>query len=961
MEAAFFFMFFGLGFMFTGLAVFTGLSHFKTRKLQRQLLDTRIAVHHLQQQLGDLKAKLDPPVEQTETESQSNEFKQSVEQDKPVHSTEPAKTDEEAEFREIQVYPEAEPVPTSPERMEFVAEKPVSPEETPVSAEESPGDPVVSIPKEKESVLQETVSSRSRFEWELLIGGKWLNRIGAVALVIGLAFFIKYAFDHNWINEVVRVLAGGVAGILLLWGGARSHKKKLPVFGQGLIGAGIAVFYVSVFASFNFYKLISLETAFLLMSCVTILAFQQAMRYNALAVSILGWIGGFLTPFLLSSDEGSTLGLFSYLAFLTLGMLLVVVKKANWSILYYLTLMAVYLIYSVWIVGNNQPSELLLRSVFLVMFWGLFFAYEVRSSLRKGQWPIMQTIAAGFHAFLFFLNWNGLLMPKHENWMGAVLLLSGLAYLAPLPVLYRLQKLSSVAGREVMRYGITFLLLLTIACAYQWDGIHLVYAWTLEGAVLVWWGVRNRVRYVNLFAVLLYLLTALRLLLESPDLFADTASRLPVFNQGVFTYIGFALALALSAVLLGKSGEKWADFQAQSFHVGWAVLIFICLTLETTLYFDQLVRTIGPDLRESVRYSRYLVLYLMWVVYSLFVAWIGFKGRIRPMVILSWVFLGLGVASAAFWGGSYGPVEQFIPVYNLRFATIVAAAAGIYVHLRWWRRYEHGMKLRALPVILVVSMAILLFELISAEVGDYFGKQLLGANGSIAENIRFSKNLTVFLGWFAYSLLIAWFGFKYRFRSLIYIAWGALGLGVAATLFQGLVYPGIEQFVPVANLRFVTFLAAAVALFIHLEWWKRQNGGSSVRFLPFVFTAVIVILLFELVTVEVSDIFERISYLADQSDMRLLERLDNQKQMWISIVWLLYSVALMAVGIWRKMQMLRMMAIGLFGLSVIKIFLFDLSFLGTLYRIFSFIGLGVILLFVSYLYQRYKHWFNHSG
>src|SRR5690606_34251832 len=82
--------------------------------------------------------------------------------------------------------------------------------------------------------------------------------------------------------------------------------------------------------------------------------------------------------------------------------------------------------------------------------------------------------------------------------------------------------------------------------------------------------------------------------------------------------------------------------------------------------------------------------------------------------------------------------------------------------------------------------------------------------------------------------------------------------------------------------------------------------------------------------------------------------LSNREQLTLSMVWILYSLALMAVGIWRRKQGARMMAFGLFGLTILKLFLFDLSFLETLYRIISFIVLGLILIGVSYVYSRYK-------
>jgi uncharacterized membrane protein len=85
-----------------------------------------------------------------------------------------------------------------------------------------------------------------------------------------------------------------------------------------------------------------------------------------------------------------------------------------------------------------------------------------------------------------------------------------------------------------------------------------------------------------------------------------------------------------------------------------------------------------------------------------------------------------------------------------------------------------------------------------------------------------------------------------------------------------------------------------------------------------------------------------------------ISRLRDLQQLTLSGVWLTYSVVLMVFGLWARRRPLRIMSIVLFGVTILKIFIYDLSFLDTLYRIFSFIGLGLILLAVSYAYQRFK-------
>src|SRR5215467_418873 len=176
--------------------------------------------------------------------------------------------------------------------------------------------------------------SRNRAEWEALIGGKLLNRIGALALIIGVFFFLKYAYDKNWIPPWIRVAIAVLIGASLELGGTTAYKRGLQVFAQGVIGAGIAILYGAGYAaSPNFYNVVDQKTAFLMMSAVTVITFVLAFRYNSFAVSFLGWLGGFLTPFLLSTGHANEVGLFTYIALLDAGLLAVIAVKDSWVIL----------------------------------------------------------------------------------------------------------------------------------------------------------------------------------------------------------------------------------------------------------------------------------------------------------------------------------------------------------------------------------------------------------------------------------------------------------------------------------------------------------------------------------------------------------------------------------------------------------------------------------------------------
>ena len=134
-----------------------------------------------------------------------------------------------------------------------------------------------------------------------------------------------------------------------------------------------------------------------------------------------------------------------------------------------------------------------------------------------------------------------------------------------------------------------------------------------------------------------------------------------------------------------------------------------------------------------------------------------------------------------------------------------------------------------------------------------------------------------------------------------------------------------------------------------------RRHATDYRWIPGllnVFQVTVSLLIFELVTVEVWDYFARAIALEPIEDH--IQRWHSLQQMVLSVTWVVYSILLMAYGIWRRATTLRLAAIIFLELTIMKVFLVDMSSLETLYRIFSFIGLGLILILTSYLYQRYK-------
>ena len=192
--------------------------------------------------------------------------------------------------------------------------------------------------------------TRPPAQWRNLeqrLGDTWLNRVGALVLTLGIAFFLKYAFDNQWIQPAGRVALGLVAGALLLLVGERLQRAAYRGPAQGVVAVGIAALYLSVYAAFAFYQLVTQPVAFAVMVLVTATAAALALHHDARAVAVLANLGGFLTPILLATDRDAGTALFGYLAVLDAGML-VVAWHRRWPELGLMSFAFTHALYVAW-------------------------------------------------------------------------------------------------------------------------------------------------------------------------------------------------------------------------------------------------------------------------------------------------------------------------------------------------------------------------------------------------------------------------------------------------------------------------------------------------------------------------------------------------------------------------------------------------------------------------------------
>ena len=203
------------------------------------------------------------------------------------------------------------------------------------------------------------------------VGLTLINRIGVITLVLGVAFFFKWAVDNNWIGPAGRVILGLFAGLGTLAAGDLLWRKAQRAFAQGITGTGIAVLYLASYAAFGFYHLIPQALAFLLMCSVTVLAFALSLRYGSPSVTALGLFGGYLTPLALNNGEPHPWFLLSYIFLLDIAAMQLS-KRRRWPVLESLSAVATALIYGGWIAKLPLHTGFFPATVALIAYYALF-------------------------------------------------------------------------------------------------------------------------------------------------------------------------------------------------------------------------------------------------------------------------------------------------------------------------------------------------------------------------------------------------------------------------------------------------------------------------------------------------------------------------------------------------------------------------------------------------------------
>lgn len=420
---------------------------------------------------------------------------------------------------------------------------------------------------------------------EDLVGRNLINRIGILITVIGVFIGAKYAIDKNLISPTLRILfgylmSGALAAVAIYL--RKSYKEYSAVMMSG----AVAIFYFITYIGFSFYHLFPQLLAFAIMFIATGFAVGTSIWYNNRFIALMGQVGSYAIPFLLSTGSGNVMFLFAYMCIVNIGLLILSFIK-DWRQIYQIAFYSSWLIFVAlhpW--QQPQYSVVMKMSVLtaqLLIFYGAFLSYKI---WRKEPYHIRDVLVLLLNAIIYYILGQAVIKANTNGVLIVTLFTLGNACLHFIAGIWMLRR--SVQDKSLHLFliglGISFL---TVSIPVAFKGNWVTIFWSIEAVVLAAVGYRgSRGIYLTL-SNLLAALTLISLVMDWEEVFRQVQSRVWVkafLNKYFFSSLVAVTSFGILSYFTQRNEELWKNRNDKA--IQWIFPILFLATEYFTIVFE---------------------------------------------------------------------------------------------------------------------------------------------------------------------------------------------------------------------------------------------------------------------------------------------------------------------------------------------------------------------------------------
>jgi uncharacterized membrane protein len=751
-------------------------------------------------------------------------------------------------------------------------------------------------------------------------GGNTLVRVGIIILFFGVAFLLRYAAEHSHVPIEFRLSGVALGAILLLVLGWRLRGKR-PGYALALQGGAVGILYLTVFAGLKIYSVLPAGAAFALLVVVAAFSAALAVLQNSQSFAFLAVSGGFLAPILASTGQGDHVVLFSYYAILN-GSILAIAWFKAWRPLNLAGFLFTFVIATAWGVLSYEPRSFASTEPFLILFFLFYIALAILFASRQPpelRGYVDGTLVFGTPIVAFGLQ-SGMLHDSRFVLAYSALAVSAL-YLVIATLLHRSRQASQrLLVEAFMALGVLFL---TLAVPLALDGRWSAATWALEGAALVWIGCRQGRRLPRAFGALLQLAGGVIFCfdIDAPD------GTIAILNSAFLGGVMLSAASVFSAALLERFRERLVrnETALAPLLFFWGVLWWLFSGL------TEIQRRVPNPLHDTAGL-------LLMAATALISSALQRRARISFAK-----YSALGLLPAMVVYAALAVLEVQHPFANAGWIAWPVAFAAFYFVCK---RHEGEPQTLVANLLHVCSMW-LLTALLSWEFAWAINKAVAGGGSWPVIAWALVPAVTLFV----LPRLARRMTWPMETHREAYFGIAAVGLAVYLAFWSvktNVTLPGDPHplpFVPVLN---PLDLAEFFVLLVLLRFWLylRSVRLPGYNDLPqrrvFIGLAILAFIWLN------AALLRALNHVADvpfEAEAMLRSTLVETS---ISIFWTVIALTTMLVATRTRARVVWLTGAGLLGAVIAKLFLVDLSHIGTVERIISFVGVGLLMLIIGY-------------
>jgi uncharacterized membrane protein len=606
---------------------------------------------------------------------------------------------------------------------------------------------------------------------EQRIGTRWILIAGVIAVIFGAGFFLKYAYDNEWIGPTGRVVIVAIVGLIALAAGEVTRRRGYGIAAKCVTALGFALLFLAVFAAYGYYHLFDSQTpAFVLAVFVTLAAMLYAVSLNEVVMAFLSLLGGFLTPVIVSTGENRPNALFTYTLVLGIGAMLCALYR-KWRAVNVLAFVGTFLLYTGWFEkfyrpamkpAEGAPEQIAIALTWLGVFLGLYLVlpllYELVKKVKAKKEDVILVLANA--AVVFYYLWV-ILFSQYRQ---------ALAFCALGLCAVHLTMMSVVAKRCVEDLDLRLALLviglffLTIAVPLYLKMYAIAMAWVVEGVILVVIGLRYRSIWTQIGGAVALLLS-----------FAQLIHRLPmhkaafdlVFNPAFGTWCFVTGALLVCHIIYRRTSRLAEKERGQISEFLYAATLFLLMAaaaMEWWWHCDYNIVESAADQRYFIKglviiFTAFMLLFLIRPVCPR-----GILCRVMATVLAATGAVFTMVSFSEFYN------DAFRIFVNVDFGIALIFVAGLFVGAVLLKRAVQEEYNVLLSTIFILAAIFVLWILLTEEIYLYWYCRNRFA-AKIA-NWRFLSHMYISVMWAVYGAALMVVGFWRKVPMLRYIALG---------------------------------------------------------------------------------------------------------------------------------------------------------------------------------------------